>query len=517
MTVINPILTQRALMLAKIESTFNVDAAPTPSSDALLVMNADFRINPNVLRRNFYRPSLSQLPIAIGRKLAQCQFTHELKGSGVNGTAPKIGTLLRGCGFSQTQIASGASSQIATAAAYPFNAGPTVTWGKTAAPTKGFGRWKAKVVLGGASATAKIQVFGAPADYDDAVALPADDYSALVMGPGATTTVTVDTTNPLSVTYTVATPQIGDVIVVSVGGLRYKYTVASAVANTEASALAAIMVDTNTRFTAAAVGAVITATITGGVTTVTTASTAVALGQSSATVTPSWTGNLVLNDYWNIDTYDAGYHYVPISNNFESLTIYMYYDGSLHRLTGCMGTVVFTMAAGNYASAQFTFTGQYINPDDQPLPLTPTFERSIPQQVELAELMIGNLKRLRAQQFTVDMGITINPRESVSHPDGYDGVLYTGRDPKGGANPEMNLESVEPYWRHLAAADVLKFFGRCGTNKNNIVTFSSNSIQLTGNQYQDRNNNRVYDLGYEFKRDTDAGDDEIRITFPQAA
>lgn len=509
-----PILMQRALCLAKPETTTNVDALPVPATDAFLVMNADVKINPNVLKRDFYRPSLSNLPIAIGRKLATISFTHEIKASGLSGVVPKLGTLLRGCGFAQTTIANNLASVISNILADRQNTGPAITWTKATLPTKGYGRYRVSVVLGGASATAKVRVTGNPPDFADTSILPENNFSALVMGPGATTTVAVDQTNPIVPTYTIATPHIGDVIVVSIGGVRVKYTVGSAVAATEATALAAaITALADSRFSAAAATSIVTVTCTDALTVVTTATTNINLGQSGAQVNMTWTGNQVLGDTWTIDLLQPGYHYTPVSANFESLTIYMYYDGTLHRLTGCIGNVVFTATAGQYGMAAFTFTGQYIDPDDQPLPLTAIFEPSVPVQCELAQLQIGNAKNIPAQSFNIDMGIQVNPRDSVSDPDGYKGVLYSSRDPKGGANPEMEYESVEPYWRNMAKASLLRFYGRVGSINNNIVSFLSNTIQLTNNSYAARNTQRVYDLSFELKLDAFTGDDEIRIVF----
>jgi hypothetical protein len=228
----------------------------------------------------------------------------------------------------------------------------------------------------------------------------------------------------------------------------------------------------------------------------------------------TWTGSLVLNDDWVIDTLQPGFHLTPVSTGFESASIYMYYDGTLHRLTGCIGSVSFSAEAGNFGMASFSFTGQYNDPDETPMPLTgAVFETSIPSQTELAQLMIGGSKKLAAQSFSVDMNVQVNPRDSVSHPDGYNGVQYTSRAPQGGANPEMAYESEEPFWRNHAKATLLKFHSRVGTQVNNQVHFLSNTVQLSGVNYANRNNNRVYDLGFRFAMESATGDDELRIWF----
>ncbi len=513
--VTGPILSQRALLLGKIETTTNVDSLPVPASDAFLVMNADVKINPNVLKRDFYRPSLSPLATAVGRKLATLSFTHEIKGAGRAGIAPKLATLLRACGFAQTLVANNLAGVISNILPNSQNAGPAITWTKATLPTRGYNRYKITTVLGGASATAKVIVTGSPSDYNDTTVLPDFIFDATIMGQNPTTTIAVDaTTAPLTPTFTVGTPQVGDIVVLNIGGIRLKYTIGTTVAATEGAAIAAALTAlADARFTAAAVGAVVTVTLVGGVITVTTATTNIPLGGSGGAVNMTWTGNLVIGDSWTIDLLKPGYHLQPVSGGFESMTMYMFYDGTVHRLTGCIGTIVFTAQAGQYGTAAFTFTGQYHDPDDAPLPLNATFEPSTPVQVELAQLRLGGAKNLAAQSFNIDMGITVNPRDSVSDPDGYKGVLYSSREPKGGLNPEMEYESVEPYWRYMAAATLLQFHARVGRATNNTVEFFSNTVQLSNIAYTARNTQRVYDLSMVFSSDTFFGDDEIRIVF----
>ena len=102
------ILFQRALVTADIEATFGVDPVPDPLTDSILAADPDFTADITVIERNFARQSLSPLPIASGRKLAQMSFTTEVRGTGdaSGATAPRLGVLLRACAFSETAIAS---------------------------------------------------------------------------------------------------------------------------------------------------------------------------------------------------------------------------------------------------------------------------------------------------------------------------------------------------------------------------------------------------------------------------
>ena len=514
-----PVLTQRALVMGKIESTYNTDSDPQAATDSFLVSEADFRIDPNVLERNFYRPSLSPLPIAVGRKLATLSFRHELKGSGVAGVTPKLGTLLRACGFAQTTIPATLAAVVSNPRVNAGNTGPVVTWTKATLPNKNYGRYNLRVTIAGASATAKVRVTGNPHEGDDLTILPSEEFSSFVMNKGRQpgTTVTVDdVTNPESVTYKIGgTPVAGEFIVACVGGVYIRATVpATPTLDTTAAALAAALTAAAAgRWTVSAATDTVTVTdLVGGVV-VTTGTTMINLGASGGQLNMAWTGSLVLNDRWTVDLTQPGMLYNPISTGFESMTMVVIYDGNLHRLTGCMGNVQVTAEAGNYATAQFSFTGQYIDPSDAPLPTDAVFEASNPQQVELAQLQLGAGKFLKAQSFTVDMGVQVNPRDSVSHSDGYFGVQYTSRAPSGGLNPEMTYESEVPYWRQMSQAKMLRFHARVGTFPNNIVRVYSNTAQLSGLNYADRNSNRTYDMSLRFSQDQFSGDDELFFSF----
>ena len=100
------LLFRNVAVLAKIETTYGTDATPAGASDAVLV--SDMTMKPMEMKtvdRALLRPFLGnseQLPTEIYNG---CEFSVELAGSGTAGTAPKIGALLRACGFSETVVA----------------------------------------------------------------------------------------------------------------------------------------------------------------------------------------------------------------------------------------------------------------------------------------------------------------------------------------------------------------------------------------------------------------------------
>ncbi len=101
-------LKNKALITAKIETTYGTDAAPTGPLNAILCEEPDFEVLDLKVERNNIKPNFGAkrfVAIGEGQKIS---FTTELKGSGVAGTAPEIGTLLRACNFTQV-ISAGVS------------------------------------------------------------------------------------------------------------------------------------------------------------------------------------------------------------------------------------------------------------------------------------------------------------------------------------------------------------------------------------------------------------------------
>jgi len=102
-----PLLTRRAIVLAKKETTYGVDASPAAASDAFEVI-ADLVPTPvgTLLERDPFRASLSPARPLLGQRWYEFGFVVEVRGSGTNSTPPRgIGALLQACGLVETVTA----------------------------------------------------------------------------------------------------------------------------------------------------------------------------------------------------------------------------------------------------------------------------------------------------------------------------------------------------------------------------------------------------------------------------
>ena len=99
-------LYRKRTVLVKAESTYGTDSTPA-GSDAVQVRNLEITpVESEVLSRDLIRPYLGNSPQLIANTRVVVSFEVEYAGSGTAGTAPRYGSLLKACGFSETVVAS---------------------------------------------------------------------------------------------------------------------------------------------------------------------------------------------------------------------------------------------------------------------------------------------------------------------------------------------------------------------------------------------------------------------------
>lgn len=249
----------------------------------------------------------------------------------------------------------------------------------------------------------------------------------------------------------------------------------------------------------------------------------------SAQITPTITTSFEVGDTFVINLAPAGHSYEPVSTGFESLTIYMYFDGLLHRMTGGRGTFTTEGEAGAFGTFSWTFTGDFNAGEDVALPTSPNFESTVPHQIELSNVSVLGGKdftapastgltletefALCAQAFSFDIGNDVQARECINGPNSLEGALVTDRSGGFTFNPETVLEAEHPVWAILSDADRLFFGLRVGVSQGNVVAYQARYAQYTGVSYGDRNNTRNYDITGRLAAASDAGNDELRIVF----
>ncbi|MDG5496971.1 hypothetical protein [Niveispirillum sp. BGYR6] len=203
--------------------------------------------------------------------------------------------------------------------------------------------------------------------------------------------------------------------------------------------------------------------------------------------------------------------YTPATVNQTTATLYVYYDGLLHKLTGCQGDWSFEGTAGGLGHFTFTFTGNYADPTPAAFPTVSPSEQSIdPPIIENAGFSVAGNTGLVISKFSMAMANTVAQRDNVNAAAGFQGLFISARAPTMGFDPEMVLEATHPFWASMSGGTEVAMTALINGGAGNSVQFDAPKVQYTALGYQNRNTIRAYQVSCVLNRNT--GNDELKIT-----
>jgi hypothetical protein len=115
------------LLLAKVETTKNTDAVPVVGTNAIRIKTGKLVVTTDIKKRTVVKQTMGELPHLIGNQTLQLDLEIENKSSGAAGTAPEVGTLLKGCGILET-ISAGVSAAYAPLSTISNHKSLTLYW-----------------------------------------------------------------------------------------------------------------------------------------------------------------------------------------------------------------------------------------------------------------------------------------------------------------------------------------------------------------------------------------------------
>ncbi len=161
--------------------------------------------------------------------------------------------------------------------------------------------------------------------------------------------------------------------------------------------------------------------------------------------------------------------YAPVSASFSSCTILCFYDGTRHLITGCRGTATITMAAGQFASIQFEFTGIYNDPDSTAMSGTFTVaNQSAALEVNDTNITTATFHGATSQRiesFDLALNNELLYKETASHR----AVLITNRTPGGTVVLEEPVRATTDYFAKAVATATGNTSIVLGATAGNIV------------------------------------------------
>ena len=233
-------------------------------------------------------------------------------------------------------------------------------------------------------------------------------------------------------------------------------------------------------------------------------------GSGAAGTVPAWGVLLRACGFGETNTPATKTEYAPVSSLIESLSVYYNVDGVQHKLTGCRGTVSFSLKNDAIPTAKFTFSGIYNAVADvaaasltltgwiKPLPVnrinTPTFS------LQSYAASITDL--------SIDMANTVVFRSLVGGAN--DSILITDRKPAGNVTMEAVTVAVKDWWTSIKAATTGALSVVHGTAAGNKVQFDAPAVQIVSPSYQD--DNGIVMLQGNLVLVPSSGNDELKIT-----
>ena len=95
---------RKTIILAKIETVYDTDPSPVATVDAILASNVTITETSSAEARGEQWKSLDSFPSVLGEQYAEIKFSTAVMGSGVAGTAPRLGVMLKASAHSETII-----------------------------------------------------------------------------------------------------------------------------------------------------------------------------------------------------------------------------------------------------------------------------------------------------------------------------------------------------------------------------------------------------------------------------
>ncbi len=207
------------------------------------------------------------------------------------------------------------------------------------------------------------------------------------------------------------------------------------------------------------------------------------------------------------------------SQDGESVTIYFYRDGVLHRAFGCVGTWKLTMKTNETAMFDFEFTGLYASTHasavtfpssityDAPTVLPPIFRSAAFNMygIGAANAIIENL--------SVDIGNVISKRPDANAASGMRRYFISDREAKGECDPEVIALATYNPWTLWDSATAGAITATIGSSAGNRILVDMPNVVKDVPKYGDRETMLTYGISFVAKPTLTAGNNDVRLTF----
>lgn len=240
-------------------------------------------------------------------------------------------------------------------------------------------------------------------------------------------------------------------------------------------------------------------------------------GSGAAGTAPAWGCLLRACAFAETITASTAVEYSPITNSQESVTVYWYDDGVLHKMTGAKGTFELKAGIGERPVLSFKFTGVYNAPTaasapsltltgwKKPLVITDTNSGDILFGCTYATQAIAGGTAIPSKGLSFDMANTVPFIPLL----GGDSVDITNRQPTFKAEFDMTAaQEVTKYTEVLANTTQAVGF-KHGTTAGNMIELFMPNVQLINPGMGDYEGRRM--VTFDGRVTPSAGNDDVTI------
>lgn len=244
------------------------------------------------------------------------------------------------------------------------------------------------------------------------------------------------------------------------------------------------------------------------------------VGSGTVATAPAWAALVRACAFAQTLTATVRADYLPISTTMDSVTIYWYDDGVLHKATGCRGNLSVMMKIGERPMLSFKFTGIYSTPTAAANPSVTLTAFKTPQVVvdaNTGDVMFGATHATGtaplfaggtaypSQGIEVDMGNSVNFTALL----GGETVDITQRQPTGKITLDLTAAQEVTLIAAVEAVTLQTIGLSHGTVANNKAMLWMPNVQLTNPQKVESNGKRL--ISFDFRPLPLLGNDEVRL------
>lgn len=200
--------------------------------------------------------------------------------------------------------------------------------------------------------------------------------------------------------------------------------------------------------------------------------------------------------------------YDPVSESFESCTIYINIDGVLHKLLGARGTVEMVLAKSQIPKYRFRFLGLFVAASDTALPTTDTSAFQTPLVASTTNTPTFTIDGFQGvlEELTVNLANDVQGRFLI----GSESIQLVDREATGQAKIELVTVATKDFFGLARAKTRVPLALVHGTVAGNIVQIDAPAVEIGRPSYEESQG--ITMLTMPLKPIPNAGDDEITIT-----